>query len=379
MKVKDIQFIRHLLTQEISTCPSAIEDLLEYDIQIQGTGDSDNIIDRGNCFVYSNPSSVTRFLFQTSYTLLSKFVPDPVQKDRLSLLLLPMCKSYVYHDDSHDIPDSPVIISHSKMMVTSFIVRELLEPLIGRIKNPKLIYMPCNFTDVCKVYDGQLDFSEQYNLPNHLVKSHHFPAVVCNLNIKNKAARDADLLVRILELSLGRKCAESAIKSLLLNQDKTVMAYLVDMLYTFSGKPEYVHDFLNYIDSYTCLSKQEQETAVVIQFEILANNAHMKDAVKLASQVNTETSNQWSQWSLLVGLTEKQLGGMRGNMWPASENLKPIEDKRKKIILETAQKKNKTQLNYEELLEVSRDIWQQNAVEPGKLIDHFLANERVWH
>ena len=379
MKVRDLQFFRSLLKQELDVCPCSVEKLLDYEILIQYTGDPDNIVDRGTSILYTNPTSITRFLFQVSYTLLSKFVQDEVQKDKLSLVLLCLCREYVYHDENCDSPDMPLITDFRKATVSSFVARELIEPLAGRIEQPKIIYIPCQFTDVCRIVDSQTDFGKEYGLSNYKLKNEFFPALVCNLNIKNPVARDADLLIKILELSYGEEKTQKAIKNILLDENNGVMAYLVDILYTLTGKAEYVFEFLRYLDAYTSLSETEETIVVSIQFKVLSDNKHIKEHVKLASDNYTPAvQNQWSQWSMLVGLIEKQLGSMRGSLWPTTEALKPLDDQRKKIYLDVAKKKKKTQLNMEELLEVTRDIWKKNAVEPGKLIEEFLGNTRVW-
>jgi len=69
---------------------------------------------------------------------------------------------------------------------------------------------------------------------------------------------------------------------------------------------------------------------------------------------------------------------MRGSMWPASENIKPHEDKHRRMIALKAKERNKNQLNFEELLETARDLYNHNATTPGKLIEVVLKDNRVW-
>ena len=80
-----------------------------------------------------------------------------------------------------------------------------------------------------------------------------------------------------------------------------------------------------------------------------------------------------------MGLIEKQLGHMRGSFWPASELVKPHEDKKRKMILKVTKDKGKNQLNIEEMLEVARDWYNHNAIEPGKLAEEVLKEERIWN
>ena len=69
---------------------------------------------------------------------------------------------------------------------------------------------------------------------------------------------------------------------------------------------------------------------------------------------------------------------MRGSMWPTTELVKPHEDKLRLVIKEKMKEKNKNQANFEELLEIARNMYDHNAIEPGKLIETLLKDERVW-
>ena len=79
---------------------------------------------------------------------------------------------------------------------------------------------------------------------------------------------------------------------------------------------------------------------------------------------------------MMMGLIEKQLTPARGSMWPATYNLKQFDDRRKAMIAEREKTKGSA-LNFEELLEVARDMYSHNA-KPGTLIENLLKDNRVW-
>jgi hypothetical protein len=127
------------------------------------------------------------------------------------------------------------------------------------------------------------------------------------------------------------------------------------------------------------LTDEEMNISSELKFKAVASDDYLNRHIKIAAEKHTPTVfKQWSQWSMLMGLIEKQLGPMRGSMWPATENLGPHENNFRALVQLKAKEKNKNQLNYEELLETARDLYDHNAVEPGKLIEIMLKDNRVW-
>jgi len=127
------------------------------------------------------------------------------------------------------------------------------------------------------------------------------------------------------------------------------------------------------------LTENELETSVNLQLACIERDSYLKNHIKLATdgKHTTEVYRQWSQWSLLMGLTEKQLESARTTDRPATRNLGPIEEDRKKLIADRTRKEGKTQLNYEELLEMARDYYDHNA-KRGHIYEFLLGENRVW-
>jgi hypothetical protein len=310
--------------------------------------------------------------------LLCQKIQDDKERDKAALALLTLCKDYVYADDKKS-EDENIIISFNKLMIPAFVVNQLLTPLIGKCQDAKVALMPCKYTDTCRIVDSEEKLCDEYKLTAHVLKPSYFPIIVCNSKIHNGAARDADLLIKYLELTLGKEKTPYVFKKILMNENCSLHGSLIETIYSLSGDPCYVYNFMQYIDSYTQLNAVEVSEVITIRLQYIASKPQLRSHIKEAQQNTTPgVNNQWSAFSMLVGLIEKQLGSARGSMWPASENLKPFEDDRKKIILDTAKNKHKTQLNFEELLESSRDYFNHNAVEPGKLIEVLLKDSRIW-
>ena len=378
IKVKDFQFINFLLTNEIYRPNSMI--LLEKEIKLKYTGEPDVITDQGSRLIYQNPSSVTMFIFHTLYHLLSQDAADGMQKDKLGLGLLYMCKKYVY-EDIHTIhslkPGPPVIVDFHKSPVPSAIINEIVEPIAGTIPVSNVLFSPCKFTDTCRIVESLDQLESEYNLPKQRTGYHEFPLVLCNCNIHNSAAQLAHLTAKSLENSVGRDKADKIIRTLLGNEG-SITSNLILVLKTLKGEPKFVLDFLQFLRSNVSLKEDETDTVLQNQATCIEADSYLqKHIIKIANPSTGQIDKQWSQWSMLMGLIEKQLEPMRGSMWPASENVKPHEDRFRLMIKEKADKK-KSQVNFEELLETARDLYDHNAVEPGKLIEVMLKKDRVW-
>jgi len=128
------------------------------------------------------------------------------------------------------------------------------------------------------------------------------------------------------------------------------------------------------------LSQDELRRSAVVQTSVIQTDNYLSQNIKVAAPPaqTSQINKQWSQWSMLMGLIEKQLEPMRGSMWPTTEMMKPHEDRFRLQIREKAKKKKKDHANYEDMLEVARDLYDHNAVEPGHLIEEMLKENRVW-
>ena len=134
------------------------------------------------------------------------------------------------------------------------------------------------------------------------------------------------------------------------------------------------------LQSHTTLVPEEADKFAKLQYNSIKDDQRLQGIIKEAGGSYTpQVFRQWSQWSALMGLIEKQLGHMRGSFWPTTTNMKPHEDKKKEMILRVTKEKGKNQLNMEELLEVSRNWYDHNATEPGQLFEKILKEERIWN
>lgn len=380
MKVKDFQFPKYFLLYEAGLDDSIVADLLERTVEIHFTGEADTLIDRGNKLVYYNPSSVTKFIFGILYKLLATQSGSPIIKDKLALGLFQMCKEYVYADfEPEEFEGPPAIISLNKLAIPSVIIHELIEPLTGNVKDTLLFFNECNFTDACRVIRGVDQLQRQYNLKKLPVGPDDFPMVLVNCGIHNSAAELAHLTVKYLELGIGEKKAQKAFRALLLDTDSGLLDSLVLTLRTLKGDPLFVSDFLRYLQAGTRLDGEERTLTAGLQQQAIESDSYLQSIIKTAADSYTpQVFRQWSQWSMLMGLIEKQLAPMRGSMWPTSKALKPYEDELRKMMVDNASKKNKRQLNFEEMLETVRDLYDHKAVEPGKLVEVVMKDERAW-
>ena len=378
MKVKDLQFPRHFLLNEIDLDSEQVLALLDYEIEVNLAGEADTIVLRENKIIYQNPSSITKFLFNILYRLLARLTRGYGQ-DKLALGLFYEVQNYVYADfDSKDSQGPPVFLSFDKLSAPAFIVHELIEPLVGNIADHGVLYMPCRFTDVCKITESKSRLQKIYNLPQIELGPDDFPLLLVNCSVHNIAAQQADLLMKYLELSIGKPRADKVIKNILLNGDgnDSILSNLVLILKTLKGDPSFVTDFIEFLSSAVTLTVNEQELSRERQRAVLQADKYIWQHIKTADQ-SPQVFRQWSQWSMLMGLIEKQLSPMRGSMWPASELIKPFED-RFRATLKEKTKKKQSQLNFEEMLETARELYDHKAVEPGKLIEVVMKDERAW-
>jgi len=382
-RVKDLQFPRYFLTHEMDINPSLAAQLLDIQVTIRHDGEPDMAVLHDNTLIINQPSSPTRFLFQILYTIIKNHVKSEFHQDKLSLGLLYACKDYTYTDyDTHKYKsgDPPVLVSFSKLMVPSTIIETLIEPLVGKVSPRCVMFMQSNFVDACEVARSSEKFAKRFRCPFKAVSFHDYPFFVVNSQIHNEAAKMAHLTFKAVEHTFGTEKAEKSIRSLILGDNHNMTANLVEILKILEGDAVYVMDFLKFFKSNVMLTAEEETQSFETHKYIVESDTYLSKRIKVAQQAKytPQVFKQWHQWSMIMGLIEKQLAPMRGSMWPASENIKPFEDQHRQLMVERAKEKGKSQLNFEELLELSREWYQHKAVQPGQLAENLLRENRVW-
>lgn len=378
LKIKDLQFARYFLLHEIDLPLNLAKEILESEVEVRHDGEADSIVTRNELTIVSNPSSVTRFLFTVLYAVLSKHVTTDLYRDKLGLGLLHMCKEYVYADFTlQKFNAVPVLVNPNKLPVLSFILHELVEPVVGEIESHPVFFIPCKFTDVCRSIDSLDSLTEQYNLPRASVGYNDFPLILCNTKVHNSAAELSHLTAIALEMSVGTNPGQKIIRDILLRGE--FVDHLVQILKTLRGEIDFVTSFLGYFGAFSSLNEEEHDMYKEHQLSAIAKDIFLSKSIKTAAPLSTpQVWKQWTQWSMLMGLIEKQLSPMRGSMWPVQETLKPHEDQLRLIQKQMAEEKGKSQLNFEELLETYRELYKHKHHEPGKIVEYMLKDERVW-
>lgn len=383
IQIKDLQFPRYFLTHEIDIDPSLAVQLLDMQVMVRHDGEPDTAVLRGDVLIVNQPSSPTRFLFQVLYTIIKNHVKSAFHQDKLSLGLLYACKDYTYSDyETHEnrTGNPPVLVSFTKLTVPTTIIETLIEPLVGKVEPRNVMFMPSNFVDSCEVVRSSEKFSKRFRCPFKAVSFHDYPFFVVNSRIHNEAAKMSHLTFKAVEHTFGTEKAEKSIKNLVLGDDHNLAANLIEILKILEGDPIYVMDFLKFFKSNVTLTTEEENKASEVRESIVESDSYLSKRIKVAQQgkYTPQVFKQWHQWSMIMGLIEKQLAPMRGSMWPASENIKPFEDQHRQLMVERAKEKGKTQLNFEELLELSREWYQHKAVQPGQLAENLLRENRIW-
>ena len=376
--VEDIQFVKFFIINETDLDDHVIMDMLATNVEVLDFGEPDSVVDRGNIILVSRPSSVVKFIFNVLYTLLARHISDNLQKDKLALGLSIICYEYCHFD--HTMSGGgrviPVIVDSEKISLPTSIIREIIEPIIGKIEMYPVLFASCNFTNTCRSVKSAEHLVSAYQMKKECLPHSKFPLVLCNTSIENQAAENSHLLTSILDVYLGKEKTVKIVKNLLLDAD--MAAYLILTLKLLSGIPDFVINFLRFLESYVYLTDDEIMEASNIQEKVIAADKFLSQHIKVAAEGNQQAAKQWTQWASILGLIEKQLTPMRGSMWPTSTKIKPFEDKLRRLSVEKARKSNKKELNFEELLESYRDLYDHKAIEPGKIVEHVLKDNRVW-
>jgi hypothetical protein len=373
MKLSDIQFAKYFLSPMLPS--EELCNVLDKKIDIQ-SGETDSVVVRDGSISYCSPSSITMFLFTLLYNILSPRAINGTTRDMLGLGLLQMCHEYIYNDGKLKADRPPVVVSMDKLPIPSIIIREIVEPIVGKINVCQILFSPCNFTDAARIIDSSSQLSSEYD--NYRLRRDLFPVILVNDKIDNHAAVQSHLFKKIMDCSFGSEKSNGMIRSILLND--SIMSHLISILKMLNGDPGFIVDFMEYLESNIDIQSEDLSSISDVKFNIFSSDDYLRKYVKVADQTgqSIQINKQWSQWSMLMGLIEKQLEPMRGSMWPASENIKPHEDKLRAIIKERSDQKGKNQANFEEMLQCARDTYNHNAVEPGHLIEMMLKENRVW-
>ena len=113
----------------------------------------------------------------------------------------------------------------------------------------------------------------------------------------------------------------------------------------------------------------------VVVIEIIASATRRMS--KYSQKYNSDVQIQWTNFPMMMGIIEKQLGGSRGSKRELSELMKEIDQEKLKLK-NRAMKKKKRTLNMEDLLKLYREFYQTKIHEPGKLCETLLQDVRNW-
>jgi len=380
MKAKDFQLANYLIINELDLARKTVAEFLDTDIEVYPGGEADTVARSGNSLKFNNPTSVTKFLFNLIYHVAFANEKDDELRDKCSMSLFQACHDYVYEDAEDENLSGPAVISTvDKNSTVDLVVRQLMEPMLGKAQDVKSLFVPCAFVDSCRIVDDPDYVTRMYNLDRKDIAVSGFPILVTNTNVHNKAARYAHMVTKWMELCYGFEKTKGAIKAVLLDGDSSLLDNLILILKVTWGDPEGIVDFLEYLQSNALLTEQELAKTICLQASSIEKDSYLSQHIKLATdgKYTPQVWHQWSQMSMLSGLTEKQLEGARGTDRPATRNVGPIEDDKKRLMADKAKKKKKRQLNFEEMLESDRDYYGHNA-QRGKVYEHLLGNDRIW-
>jgi len=378
LKIRDFQFPTYFILKEIELLRDHRIRALKRPVEVYQSGEPDSVVVSGESIKIYHPTSIVK----TIYNLISNSAfsehPDGETKDIYNMALIYMCHEYVYKgEDRQKHTGPPVLISADKCHVPSVIIREVIEPLIGHIDLRPMFCMNCNFTDAARIIENSDSMAKTYGFSQNVVGFHDYPFILMNCKI-NLASRHAHAMMKQLELNLGRKKTNNVIRKILLDESSGLMTNLITALKVLSGDPDFIVDFLEYMQSDVLLTDEEMSKSSELQFNCIQGDSFLNKHIKLATDNYTPSvRKQWSDFSMLVGLIEKQLGGVRGSEWPASESIGPMEKERKRLMTEKAEEMGKKELNFEQMLENERDYFDHNASR-GKIYEELLSPNRVW-
>lgn len=370
MEFRDFQFVNSFLREfpEIEIDP-------ELNVKIIIDSNKDHCVISGKTIEIHSPTLISKTLFNLIYHLSEKNINSPHKKDIFSISLSEIIYNHIYKDDT-EVHKPPVLLSASKLPIPTMIIKEIIEPIINKeLDMMPVLFLECPYTDSCRIVNSYTEFCDAYKFSSNIIPFTKYPFILCNSSIKNKPAIHSHVLLLQLEHSIKYKQTKNMIKKILLDDKETALDGMIKILYSFGNRPDFVDEFLTYLKSYSKISGRDVEQFII---SIKAHCDKHSELNKIAQFENASVQKQWTQWSTLSGLTEKQLEGMRGSKRELSENMKDI-DKEFELLKQKKRKKlNKKILNNEEQLEVARERYNTNAVEPGKLYEVLLNDVRNW-
>lgn len=378
MRLKDIQFAKYFLTHEINLQKDDVSNDLNTEVYIRKSGTENTVSFINNVITVNNPVSISSFLFRVLETIINKHIPEASAQNLSNIAILHMCREYVNKNNSSgNKTDIPVFLSFDKLIIPSLIIREIIEPITKKIDVERVLFVPCKCTDVCRIVNDSSHLKSEYGYSASLIHNDNYPLILCNNSVYNNVAQHCHIVVKVLELAFGEDTKDRVIKNLLLDNDE-LLSHLLTILKTVYEYDDVIY-FMTLLESHVpSVDTEEHNKMIKNQSIVISKDSYLDQNIKLSQSQTPDVSRQWTQWSMLMGLIEKQLEPSRGSMWPTSELVKPHEDKLRLVIKQRAKDKNKSQLNFEELLDASRDMYDHNAIEPGVLTEVLLKRNRVW-
>jgi len=354
--------------------------LSDYEVKISQNGPEDGITVAGNQITIHKPTLLSKTLFNLSYALLSKDLPDQ-EKNYLSLFLWIEINEYLNKGTFSEKP--PILRGGNEFLSTVLPINKIFQPITDQIiKLYPVLHMKCAYTDPCRIINSFSELST-ITLENAVqtklrsIPNSKYPLILCNNSVQNPAACESTIFIKQLELNFGEEKTQRILKHLLLNEFDILQAFVTILnICSIDGMLNYVEEFLQCIKRYVKLNDDEAEQCVQITTLVFNNIPFLSN--KVAQYTNQSVEKQWMWWGTMVGLTEKQLGGNRHQRRDATENMKPIEDKLKEMIKIYEQKTGKKDLCIEDLLKVVREYDESKTIEPGRIYERLLGENRIW-
>lgn len=369
MKVSDFQFVRLFSAH----CELDIDDI---DIQITQSDKTDFVEKSGKTITIHSPTTITKTIFNLTYKLYEDRLKNAYKKDSFSLILAKAVHDYSYNGFETIYQQHPLIMSGYKCLIPTMILKEIVEPLIDKkLELLPVLMAPCTFTDSCRIIRLFNDFYDMYSFSSNLIPFSKYPMILCNCSIENKASLLSDIFLKQLEHNLEQDKASKLIKRILLNEDEKPLQHIIDICCSESTEDHFVEQFVEFLKAYGNLTVEENEKFISI-IKLQYSKAFSKFAQYDNSLYDNKIQKQWTEWSFL-GLIEKQLAGMRGSKREVTELMQETDKEREKLK-QRKKRQKKRSLNTEDLLEISRELYDTKVVEPGILAEKLLSDKRVW-
>jgi len=367
MITKDFNFLNVFFAENDLCCET------DFDVSVLWDDKDDTVSRSGRNIEIHSPKSITKTIFNIASQVVEDKIKNPHKKDLFSLILHQTVHDYVYKDGDECDDRPSVLISGSKIIVPTLVIREIIEPLIDQtIDIIPLLFVRCPVTDSCRIVHSYMEIEYLDTISSAAIPHTHYPFILVNEAINNKASLFANILIRQLEHNLGNEKADNLLKKLLLNEENELLCYIVKIVSLIEPDPWFVDDFLLYLRSYVNLEKEEVEVFIT---QLVAAYNQNESMTKFAQLYNQQIQQQWSTF---LGLIEKQLEEYRGSKRQTTELMKGIDFARKKLKQRKRREKDTKELNYEDLMDVYRELYGTELAEPGKLYETLLQKNRIW-